>query len=242
MVPKTTFAAFAAVDHFSSVFQRKCKWLLTENVFPGTSRRNRLITMQFIGRADIDHVDLRITEKLAQVTKGPWYAILVSIHFSTLWVAAEERLHTAVGLCINGPDHSGLGYVARTDQSPPNLSFRLLHESKIGSKFWGVIARSCTIFRSILFCKHIFVFFFLFTGRKEKVANSRRRSRSIYCIDRFHSQNCPYRLKRWLEKMLFHLIRRSKAIVQIKYQGLIHFDIRSVRPREGSAGARQRPG
>ena len=123
--------------------------------------------MQFIGRADIDHVDLRITEKLAQVTIGPWYAILVSIRFSTLWVAAEERLHTAVGSCINRLDHAGLGYVARTDQSPPNLSFRLLHESKLGS-IWGVIARSLTIFRSILFCKHIFVFFFLSYIYREK--------------------------------------------------------------------------
>jgi hypothetical protein len=84
-------------------------------MFAGADCCHRLIAMQLIGRADVDHVDLWIAQHLVQVVEGLWNAILVCIRLPTLGVSTENSLDLTVGLSIDRADHAGLGYVTSAD-------------------------------------------------------------------------------------------------------------------------------
>jgi hypothetical protein len=65
--PENHVGGLRGFEHFPGVAQRKGQGFLAQDMFAGGRGCDGLVTVQLVGRADVNHVDARIAQELAEV-------------------------------------------------------------------------------------------------------------------------------------------------------------------------------
>src|SRR5437763_6709134 len=120
----------AGFDHFLGVLQGQGQWLLAEHMLARSCGSNGLLPVEFVGRADIDHIDLRISQDSLQAPVGVRNAVVLRVLTSTLTLTTHYSYNAAVWLRIDGRNHPRLCDVTCSNQAPTkrrHCSFCAVH-------------------------------------------------------------------------------------------------------------------
>ena len=79
---------------------------------------DRLCRVEFICRADVNDVDLRVLQEVVQFVISLWNRVLCGVTLRAFRAAAEHACDCGVRPRSNSRDHPSLCYIAGADQAP----------------------------------------------------------------------------------------------------------------------------
>jgi hypothetical protein len=89
--PEHHVGSLRGFEHFMDIAQWEGKGFFAQDMFSGLGRRQGLVMVQFVGRADVNYVDFRIAQELVQLMVGFGDAVLCCVRFRPLRTCAAIR-------------------------------------------------------------------------------------------------------------------------------------------------------
>ena len=117
----------AGFQHGQSVVQPHRQRFLAQHLFACGRRRQHLVTVQFIGGADVNHLYGGISQQRINSAVSLRNVVLLRKRSTSFCIAAAHRNDVVPGLGTNGSNHVFAGNVAGAYQAPTGGGIRGLH-------------------------------------------------------------------------------------------------------------------
>src|ERR1700730_9499862 len=134
-----------STHHFPRISQIQGQRFLAKDWFARPNRRQCLLSVFFVGATDVNNVEIRIGKECLEILMRLSNRVFLCVRFGVVRDSAYDRMHHAIGLCINSWNHPGCSDVAGTNQTPTQFLLFSAHFS--GRNRSGVVSAGFGLLR-----------------------------------------------------------------------------------------------